>query len=410
MRAAVLGYGVDQEIDTEEVLGPGLRPVTLDARLASAGQTAEIRARFGEKRVSVQRRSDGTLSQRRLAIPGGLDLAAGPDIALLQGGVRVGTCRRYCFLNVVTLALEEASTCILRREAIPVAGRRRRTIVTRTSSPTLDATAWLLPDGRPARIVTGTGMVMALERRADALAVPDASLPCPTCDLAVETAVRTEGVIWSPGHTRFLRLRVSGLGDPRYLLSDGRQRATLCGEAAEFVVDAALRAPAPLNADARARLTAAEPYLPVEDPEIRACTAEATAGAWGDEARVLAIWRWVHEHVRCQGEIGIPRSALEVLRRPVGMCRDFAVLYAALARAAGIPTRLCGGIVWFRDRLYYHAWAESAAGGEWVPVDATVAPGFVDATHVKLVEGDAAAMYGATRLVGCLSAEILEQE
>ena len=47
------------------------------------------------------------------------------------------------------------------------------------------------------------------------------------------------------------------------------------------------------------------------------------------------------------------------------------------------PTRVCAGIVYFRDRFYYHAWAESYAEGCWVPVDPGGCPGFVDATHIK---------------------------
>jgi len=106
---------------------------------------------------------------------------------------------------------------------------------------------------------------------------------------------------------------------------------------------------------------------------------------------------------------GVRIEALDVLREPVGMCRDYAVLYAALARAAGLPTRVCAGIVYFRDRFYYHAWAESYAAGRWVPVDGTVAPGFADASHIKFAQGDGATMYGATKIIGRLRAEVLEQ-
>jgi transglutaminase-like putative cysteine protease len=177
----------------------------------------------------------------------------------------------------------------------------------------------------------------------------------------------------------------------------------------EYTVDATAAHPAPLTPAERAALLAPSAYLQVTHPDIQAKAREIVAGATTDDARVQALWGWVYGNLRIQGDIGLPRTALDVLREPVGMCRDYATLYAALARAAGIPTRVCAGIVYFRDRFYYHAWAESYAAGCWVPVDPTVAPGFVDATHIKFTQGDAATMYGAVKSIGRLRATILEQ-
>jgi hypothetical protein len=86
------------------------------------------------------------------------------------------------------------------------------------------------------------------------------------------------------------------------------------------------------------------------------------------------------------------------------------VYYTALARAAGIPARICSGIVYFRDSFFYHAWAEiePRPGAEWVAFDATLPTDFVDATHIKFAQGDPTAMFQAVRVVGQLKAEVLE--
>jgi len=54
-----------------------------------------------------------------------------------------------------------------------------------------------------------------------------------------------------------------------------------------------------------------------------------------------------------------------------------------------------------------HAWAESFVG-EWIPVDATLPGIFVDATHIKLAEGDTSAIFDAVKAIGNLKAEVLE--
>jgi len=63
------------------------------------------------------------------------------------------------------------------------------------------------------------------------------------------------------------------------------------------------------------------------------------------------------------------------------------MLYIAMARAAGIPSRFAGGIVYLAGKGFlYHSWVESDLGS-WVPVDPAFNQVGVDATHIKLVEG-----------------------
>ena len=107
-----------------------------------------------------------------------------------------------------------------------------------------------------------------------------------------------------------------------------------------------------------------------------------------------ALVDWVHGYLIKAPTLSVP-NALEVLRLGQGDCNEHTALYVALARIAGIPSRIAAGVV-YSDAMgenggfYYHAWPEVYLGEVhgWVPVDPTFGQFPADASHVKLVEGD----------------------
>jgi Transglutaminase-like superfamily len=62
------------------------------------------------------------------------------------------------------------------------------------------------------------------------------------------------------------------------------------------------------------------------------------------------------------------------------------VMFASFARAAGLPTRVIGGLVYRGGFFYFHAWPEVWID-RWVPVDPTLAQFPADVTHIPLKEG-----------------------
>jgi transglutaminase-like putative cysteine protease len=153
------------------------------------------------------------------------------------------------------------------------------------------------------------------------------------------------------------------------------------------------------------RYLKAAPYLDLDRREIRDL-ARKLRGPRGDaRATASRIRGWVNRELTGDYGIGVPRSAVDVLRRKRGVCRDYATLFAAIARAAGVPTRLVGGIVYAEGRFYYHAWVECWVGA-WQPYDATLGTDFVDATHVKLAHGDPTDMMQVYRAIGKLQARV----
>ncbi|MBW1768985.1 MAG: transglutaminase domain-containing protein [Deltaproteobacteria bacterium] len=115
---------------------------------------------------------------------------------------------------------------------------------------------------------------------------------------------------------------------------------------------------------------------------------------------------WVYRKLEKRPVVIIP-SALEVLRTRVGDCNEHATLLTALLRASGIPSRLSVGLVYTRGKFFYHAWTEAYLG-EWISMDATLNQMPVDATHIKLVQGNLDKQVGIAGLIGTINLKVLD--
>ncbi len=84
-------------------------------------------------------------------------------------------------------------------------------------------------------------------------------------------------------------------------------------------------------------------------------------------------------------------TALEVLERKAGDCTEHSLLFNALARAAGIPSREVTGLMYTQapsPQFYWHVWNEIHDGERWISVDPTWNEVFVDAGHLKISDDD----------------------
>ena len=102
-------------------------------------------------------------------------------------------------------------------------------------------------------------------------------------------------------------------------------------------------------------------------------------------------------------------NAVQVLEMRAGDCNEHAVLFAALARASGLPARVVAGVVYADGAFLYHAWDEVWLGSGWMSVDPTFDQMPADATHVKLVEGGPEAHAALLAVIGKLAIDIIPE-
>lgn len=147
------------------------------------------------------------------------------------------------------------------------------------------------------------------------------------------------------------------------------------------------------------------PLIQADDPRIRAMAEQIAAGATDAADVARRLNEWVYDALDKDITMSVP-SALQVLDARRGDCNEHTVLYVALARSLGLPTRTAVGLVHLRGTFYYHAWPEVWLG-EWVAVDPTLGQYPADASHLRFLIGGLARQVELIRLIGRLDLEVL---
>lgn len=153
-----------------------------------------------------------------------------------------------------------------------------------------------------------------------------------------------------------------------------------------------------------------ETFIETKNPKIVELALRLTGEADSPWNKALAIYRWIRKNVETEFRITLP-SALETLESKKGDCNEQSALFAALARAAGVPAKICTGLVYQGGAFYYHAWNEVLVQVDpevWAPIDPAMRQELADATHIKFSEGGLANQTYINALIGKLKAQIRE--
>ncbi len=274
--------------------------------------------------------------------------------------------------------------------------------------------SWLDPDGQVVRATSPLGYSIERtafeiawnEYRALELGGRPAALNAP--DIIERTAIAVGAEL--PGSDRLAGLTVRLLGVELEGFELDGERQQLRGDT--LTVAAPIPRPPgyslPASAEAWATELGVTPLIQADDPEIRRVARAAVGESDDPLAAAKRLADWVYANLEKRVTLSVP-SARQVLEARRGDCNEHTVLYVALARAVGLPARTAAGLVYVRDRFYYHAWPEVWLDG-WVPVDPTLGQFPADASHLRFVVGGLARQVELVRLIGQLKLEVVSVE
>ncbi len=223
-------------------------------------------------------------------------------------------------------------------------------------------------------------------------------------DLVAQAAIPVTHPIADPRTRTRLRVRLSGIplesvpSDEEQTRSGDELTITrpALAELASYVL--------PYSGTTQADDLKATAFLQSDHPRVQKVAREAM----GDERDALRVAvrlnDWVYANLRKVPTVSIP-NALQVLDMGEGDCNEHAVLFAALARAVGLPSRTIAGAVYLDGAFLYHAWCEVWLG-RWVSIDPALHQFPADATHIKFVIGGPDEQLAMMGIIGRLGIDI----
>jgi hypothetical protein len=313
---------------------------------------------------------------------------------------------------------------VVGKEKISVGGREFETYKSDTQvdlMPGVETAEWRDLEGRLVKsTVKMMGLEIVTERSDAATAMMNEKGDLP--EVFATTVVRPKQKFGSARKFQEARYRIAlkeGTPQEKDFKFDGQKVEKIEGAALTLHVSPATppaEAPAiPVTEDALKEFLRPNDYLQSADARIVAAAKEAVGAETDSWKAARKVEKWVHEKI-AKKTFGVGfASAKETCETLQGDCTEHSVLAAALARAAGIPSRVAIGLVSVGDIFGGHMWPEVWVG-RWVALEPTLGGDFFDASHIKMGEsslnetGFAAEFAGMLIYIGKMDMDILEYQ
>ena len=147
-------------------------------------------------------------------------------------------------------------------------------------------------------------------------------------------------------------------------------------------------------------------FIQSKDPMIVSLAMEIVRDEKDALKKAMLIYEWGYRNIKKTPAVTIP-MATEVLKSKRGDCNEHTMLYTALARAAGIPTRIALGLTYKDGYFYYHAWPEIFVT-QWIAIDPTLGQFPADAAHIRITTGGIDKQMQILAVIGKIRIEGLE--
>ncbi len=321
--------------------------------------------------------------------------------ALILLGLEPGRKYRFPLFNPTTMSTEDAFITVEAKEQIKVGDQEQTVYKLKETFQGMEAFSWITENGDTLKEESPLGYVLLKEPQTEALKRDKAG---PVVDLISLVMIHTKP-IENSARVRYLQARLTGVPLQGFQLNGDRQ--TMNADRIEIrVPDKAETYVLPYAGKDQSEALQATALIQSDDKRIVEQSRKILEREQDAREAARKLNEWVYNAIGKKAVVSIP-SAVEVLRERIGDCNEHTTLYTALARAAGIPTRMAAGIVYMKNGFYYHAWPEVWLGA-WTAVDPTFNQFPADATHIRFVIGNLDKQADIIRLVGKLNVEVLE--
>jgi hypothetical protein len=380
-------------------LKSGLFPFQLAGRLQADPRGSS------RKRMVLKIQSGGREQEQEIYLAEAPFILGQTKLHFVSQGLEKGKKYRIPVFDPASMISAEMIAEVEVLDRLKIGGEERELYRVRQEFRGVEVKSWIDRNGRIWKEESPLGFTLVRESKHEARYQNWS--PGKVVDLISLTAVPSDREIAAPRSARFLRVRLRSASLQGLKIEGDRQ--SLSGD--EVTVKREDLPPRTsvtrgLAEEEGREYLRATPFIQSDDPAIRRLAGEIIGDARDPREQAGRINEWVYRNIRKQPVVSIP-SALEVLRQKTGDCNEHAALFAALARAAGIPARIQAGIIYQEGKFFYHAWNQVYLGS-WISVDSTLNQLPADATHIRLVEGDLDQQLDLVRVIGRLKVQVRE--
>jgi predicted transglutaminase-like cysteine proteinase len=168
--------------------------------------------------------------------------------------------------------------------------------------------------------------------------------------------------------------------------------------------------------EAGSEFTQSSYFINSDDKIVKDRARQAVGNESDPWKKTLRIERWVNQNMKFSNDETLA-TADHVARTLQGDCSEYAMLTAAMCRAAGVPSRTAIGLIYADVKgapcFAFHMWTEVWIKGRWIAIDATLGKGHVGAAHLKITdhswhdERTMTPIFPVVRVVGRVNIEVL---
>lgn len=325
-------------------------------------------------------------------------LATSRRAYLLTQSLRPGEKRKIPWFDPLSLTGKESVIEYKGKESVLINNRVQKLHKFTESFAGARVNSWLNDSGIVVKEESPAGFVFLKEAKFKALNIGKKSE-----DILSAVAVRIKGTMpIEPGDA--MRYQLTLPEGSAFDLNGGRQ--VLSGTIVEVFKENIPEDPGASTCGNSENLLAPSPYIQSTSAEITKLAEELSQNETNTSRKVRIIGQWVYDNIAKRPVLGLP-DALTTLQSRQGDCNEHAALFAAIARASGIPTKIAAGVTYHKEAFYYHAWNEVCIDNSWVSIDTTLNQFPADLTHLRFIEGEMQEQVRIGALLGKLAIEPL---
>ena len=407
MRINTMGMVQDISLNTKSRLKPDFTLQELDFEISSGRFQFAIQASVDGTNLRVTTESAGSSRSLDIPVEGKIYLFNSIMDAVTATDLKPGDKYVFNIFDPASMGQAEVIAEIVGREVIDIRGFNQPTTKVSLNFKGVSQLAWIGKEGDVVKEKGLLGISLIKTDRKEALeglAIESSQ------DLTKLASVGSNIPLKDVEALNVLRVKIEGIPSKKLQLQGGRQ--TFNGQVLtvqkEVLSDLASELKPGNLAELEKIFLKPGPFIQSDHHKIRDLARQILKddpdAAPLTKARKLLDW--VHTHIEKRPVLSLP-DALSTLENRMGDCNEHAVLLAALARSAGIPTRIEAGLVYLKGRFYYHAWNLMYLG-RWVTADSLFGQLPADVSHLRFATGSPEQQLDIMGIIGKIQLTVVQ--